>query len=145
MDTDEYLAKCLVYIDLNMVRAGIVKHPSLYRTSGYHELQHPPERYSIIDWVQLLDLFGFYEKSSFQKTHLQWVEAELEKIQSVRNPLWSESIAVGTEGFIETIRKELPGKTQGRELVYDEEMTSLREPTASYNALFSPEKRALRS
>jgi putative transposase len=28
IDTDEYLVRCLTYIDLNMVRAGVVTHPS---------------------------------------------------------------------------------------------------------------------
>ncbi|MCB2180653.1 MAG: transposase [Desulfobulbaceae bacterium] len=27
VDTDNHLARCLVYIDLNMVRAGVVHHP----------------------------------------------------------------------------------------------------------------------
>jgi REP-associated tyrosine transposase len=32
VETDEHLAKCIVYIDLNMVRAGVVRHPAEYRT-----------------------------------------------------------------------------------------------------------------
>lgn len=27
--------RCLVYIDLNMVRVGVVKHPSEWEMSGY--------------------------------------------------------------------------------------------------------------
>jgi putative transposase len=37
VDTDEHLVRCLVYIDLNMVRAGVVKHPGMWahgRTPG---------------------------------------------------------------------------------------------------------------
>ena len=29
VDKDEYLARCITYIDLNMVRAGAVSHPSV--------------------------------------------------------------------------------------------------------------------
>jgi putative transposase len=29
VETGEHLARCLVYIDLNMVRAGVVTHPSI--------------------------------------------------------------------------------------------------------------------
>jgi putative transposase len=36
---DSHLFKCLVYIDLNMVRAGVVTHPSQWRVSGYNEIQ----------------------------------------------------------------------------------------------------------
>ncbi len=45
--TDEHLMGCLAYIDLNMVRAGVVNHPSGWEMSGYNEIQNPPERYSV--------------------------------------------------------------------------------------------------
>jgi len=28
VDTHQYLARCMTYIDLNMVRAGVVSHPA---------------------------------------------------------------------------------------------------------------------
>jgi len=34
VESNEDLAKCIVYIDLNMVRAGVVRHPSEYRFCG---------------------------------------------------------------------------------------------------------------
>ena len=46
--TGEYLLRCLVYIDLNMVRAGVVDHPRLWPFCGYHEIQDPPRRYRVI-------------------------------------------------------------------------------------------------
>ena len=49
VDTDEHLHRCLVYIDLNMVRAGVVGHPCDWPHGGYREIQSPPERYSLID------------------------------------------------------------------------------------------------
>ena len=55
VETNEHLAKCLVYIDLNMVRAGVVKHPSEYRMSGFNEIQNPPKRYAVIDGTALRD------------------------------------------------------------------------------------------
>ena len=41
IETGEHLARCLVYIDLNMVRAGVVKHPAEWEAGGYHEIQGP--------------------------------------------------------------------------------------------------------
>ena len=35
IDTDEHLARCLVYIDLNMVRAGRMRHPREWKDCGY--------------------------------------------------------------------------------------------------------------
>lgn len=37
--TEEYLARCIVYIDLNMVRARVVSHPRDWGEAGYHEIQ----------------------------------------------------------------------------------------------------------
>ncbi|GAB6057151.1 transposase [Desulfonatronum parangueonense] len=36
--TDEYLARCSLYIDLNMNRAGVVDHPRTWKHCGYHEI-----------------------------------------------------------------------------------------------------------
>jgi putative transposase len=41
VETDRHLLKCVVYIDLNMVRAGVVAHPLEWIFSGYCEIQKP--------------------------------------------------------------------------------------------------------
>jgi len=48
VDCKNHLIQCLTYIDFNMVRAGVVKHPSEWSQSGSNEIQSPPERYQII-------------------------------------------------------------------------------------------------
>lgn len=48
VDTDDHFIRCLMYIDLNMVRAGVVKHPSEWKHGGYHEIIDPVQRYRII-------------------------------------------------------------------------------------------------
>jgi len=52
VDTGIHLIQCLVYIDLNMVRAGVVTHPREWPFSGYHEIQKPRMRYGLIDLVE---------------------------------------------------------------------------------------------
>jgi len=42
IESGEHLIRCLVYVDLNMVRAGVVSHPTEWRHCGYHEIQNPP-------------------------------------------------------------------------------------------------------
>ena len=39
IEDDEHLHRCLVYIDLNMVRAGVVNDPAKWGYSGYREIQ----------------------------------------------------------------------------------------------------------
>jgi REP element-mobilizing transposase RayT len=42
VEADEHLHRCLVYIDMNMARAGVVDHPLKWAHSGCHEIQAPP-------------------------------------------------------------------------------------------------------
>ena len=49
-----HLLNCLRYVDLNMVRAGQVKHPSEWRWCSYDELTGQRQRYRIIDEHRLL-------------------------------------------------------------------------------------------
>ena len=45
IQTNEHLIRCIAYIDLNMVRAGVVEHPNEWSHSGYNEIQKPKQRY----------------------------------------------------------------------------------------------------
>ena len=38
IERDEHLFQCLVYIDMNMVRTGVVSHPSEWKFSGFNEI-----------------------------------------------------------------------------------------------------------
>ena len=56
VESDEHLANCMVYMDLNMVRAGVVTHPSDWAHGGYREIQNPPRRYRLITSRMLTDV-----------------------------------------------------------------------------------------
>ena len=47
IESDEHLHRCLAYMDLNMVRAGVVNHPSKWEHGGYREIQEPRDRYKL--------------------------------------------------------------------------------------------------
>ena len=67
IEENQHLHRCLLYIDLNMVRAGVVNHPVEWKHCGYHEIQQPPERYAVIDLRELTTLCGFVEVADFQQ------------------------------------------------------------------------------
>ena len=54
----------MIYIDLNMVRAGVVKHPSEWKESGYNEIMNPPKRYLLIDQSRLENILGFSDRET---------------------------------------------------------------------------------
>ena len=79
IENGEHLLRCLVYIDLNMVRAGVVGHPSKWPHSGYNEIQAPRRKNIIIVHDRLRELAGFKHYESFTSAHRKWVQAALEK------------------------------------------------------------------
>ena len=99
VSTDRHLIRCLVYIDLNMVRAGVVRHPSQWKASGYNEIQSPRQRYRTIDIESLVALAGAKTISEFQKCHRSWTSKELESGRLSRQPEWTEAKAVGSDFF----------------------------------------------
>jgi hypothetical protein len=72
IETDAHLQHCIVYIDLNMVRAGVVDHPLSWVCSGFFEVQQSPKRYRLIDLPALLALCGFSKQADFQQAVGSW-------------------------------------------------------------------------
>ena len=54
----------MVYIDTNMVRAGVVSHPSMWPFCEYNEIQHPRKRNVLINYDMLQGLFGNFKKKA---------------------------------------------------------------------------------
>jgi REP element-mobilizing transposase RayT len=144
IETDAHLHRCLVYIDLNMVRAGVVRHPTDWEHGGYVEIQHPRDRYRLIDLVTLSALCGSSNAADFQVAHREWVEAGLRKNAMARDDRWSESIAVGSERFVEQIKTELGSAVGHRQITAENKTYILRETCSPYNPLFDRKNGTLR-
>lgn len=99
VSTDHHLIRCLVYIDLNMVRAGVARHPAEWRDGGYLEIQSPPMRYRIIDVAALCRLTGFTTAQTLRRHHRKWVLDALRSGKLEREPRWTEAVAVGPDSF----------------------------------------------
>jgi len=132
IEADEHLHRCLVYLDLNMVRAGAVEHPAEWPHSGYREIQEPPERYAVIDLMTLSILCGFTHVAHFQKAHRQWVEEALMRNTMARDDRWSEAIAVGSRTFVDKVKADLGIKAKYREVTETGGAHTLREPKGAY-------------
>jgi len=107
VSTDEHFIKCLVYIDLNMVRAGVVNHPSVWQHGGYREIRQPPKRYRLIDINALMELVGVNDLPTLQQRHLQWVIDELTLNKLSRDTAWTENLAVGSAPFVDEVYESL--------------------------------------
>jgi len=122
-----------------------VNHPSEWPFCGYHEVQNPRQRYSIIDHESLIDLFDTRSMDELKRAYRGWVEEALER-QSYckREARWTESIAVGSEAFVRETKEKLGIKAIGREVLEGNGSYELREPEIPYDAKIDLEKEDLR-
>ena len=143
IEADEHLHRCLVYIDLNLVRAGVVSHPAKWKDSGFNEIQQPPKRYTIINVESLTELSGFGDLRDFQTAHRQWIEKGLENGVAVRDDHWAESIAVGSLAFVDKVKSELGFRAVHRDVIETDGTYALREAAEAYRPRFAAESEAL--
>ena len=144
VETDLHLVRCLIYIDLNMVRAGVVNHPSEWPFSGYGEIQNPRQRYTIIDSMSLMELLGVKTMDALRKTYKDFIEEAVQKQNYQRQPQWTESIAVGSEAFVRDTKAKLGIKAVGRKIMGNDETYELRESADPYNAIIDGKNSGLR-
>jgi len=141
---DRYLLQCLVYVELNMVRAGVVKHPSEYSFCGFNEIINQPKRYTVIDLEKLKNLCGFTSLSSFTNHYENLIDSACLSTNQRKSPEWSESIAIGTQKYIGEIQKKLGVQAKNRETIEKQGAQILREPRHSYSTDFDVENSLLR-
>lgn len=128
IESGDHLMRCLTYIDMNMVRAGVVTHLSLWKQSGYHEIQSPPRRYRLIDRDKLVNLSGAKDVNQFITLHRHWIDQAIKEQQLQRMAEWTEAVAVGDMSFTEQIKQELGINAQGRHIAKVGDACELREP-----------------
>ncbi len=122
IEKGDHLFRCLVYIDLNMVRAGVVEDPSEWPFCGYNEIQEPKRKNVIINYERLKELLGFESYDEVRIYHKRWVENFLGNGNNIQDDKWTKSIAVG------------------RKSIGTGDSYQLREPSIPYGAHFGVKK-----
>lgn len=119
IQTRDHLARCITYMDMNMVRAGEVEHPSQWRCGGYVESLYPGKRGSRIDRQSLRRLLKFDSDKAMMAARKQWINQHLQKTELHREPYWTESLAVGDLAFALRMKRAMaythPGRRAQRE------------------------------
>ena len=144
VESDDHLTKCMVYIDMNMVRAGEVKDPKEWPFCGYNEIQKPKERYGIIDYRTLIALLHMRNIEELQESHMSWIAEELSSKSLNRESKWTESIAVGSEHFVGVTMEGLGIRARGRYTVGKNGTYELRESATSYLVNFDAKNDVVR-
>jgi REP element-mobilizing transposase RayT len=135
IQSDKHLFMCICYIDMNMVRAGVVKHPHEWVHSGFNEIQNPRRRYNLIDHKKLMKLLNFSDYDLLTKTHSQWIDYAINKSKFLREEKWTEAVAVGDNDFVEKTAKSLDKRKKSATNITNEYTSQLKEDQAAYNFL----------
>ncbi|MDH4085020.1 MAG: transposase [Nitrospira sp.] len=114
---DEYLIMCSRYIELNPVRAGMVRHPQDYRWSSYHRraLGRPDELLDEDPWYVSLGK----TTQDRVRVYASWLEASIsDKEWELIRRATQQGRVVGSDSFQEAIGshvgRRLKGETRGR-------------------------------
>lgn len=144
VDSGEYLWECLKYVELNMVRCGVVDHPREWEWSGYNELMGQRRRNRLLDIDRLLELLSHPDCETFQR-NLDHTLTEMIARDCVRQePKWTGSLAVGSNDFVTRLEPMIRNR-QRTETIAEDEVWVLKEAPESYGAFLAAEKRPIQS
>ncbi len=98
--------------------------------------------YRLVASERLFESLGGVDEVSFRATYDQGIAEIVQKGGLVREPAWSECLAVGSESFVESVQRHY---THRREFTVKpksdrsgNEMWTLRESGVAYNAFSKP-------
>jgi len=129
---DEHLARCMTYVDLNMVRAGAVEHPADWDVAGFSEIQSPWKRKGVIDFSALCNLL---DETTIEQLGARLKQAAESSIgTSSRDDVWTNAVGVGNDAFLSMLRNDLGPRGLHRRIKLDGQQLALREHELSYSA-----------
>jgi putative transposase len=138
-----YLWRCLCYIELNMVRCGVVKHPREWPWVGFNEIMGLHRRNRVIDLKQLCWRLRTDDIHDLRRNLEASLAERISQAELKRESFWTESLVVGSSSFVEQMR---PGevsrlKVKAHETAKD--LWTLREVPVSYGTINDPENRPI--
>lgn len=147
IETGAQFARCMTYIDMNMVRAGVVAHPREWPYCGYGELVRPNDRIrppraskliDLVDTSALMTLVGARDIGELAAMRAKWIDQALRKGKVEREAIWTESVAVGSQAFLLRMQARLGSKLGAFEIVADgsDDNCSLRRTRKVFPVLF---------
>ena len=86
----------------------------------------------LINYEKLKELLGFDSYEHVKTAHNQWVESCLSDGDNFRGGKWTESIAVGSESFIQNVKMLMGGMALGRKVLETGESFQLKEVQYPY-------------
>ena len=141
IDGTDYLWRCLRYIDLNMVRAGVVSDPAEWNWCGYQEVAGIRKRYRAVSLENLMAALALgHPSEKIARQYVAFVADGLKAGVMNREPLWTESIAVGSETYVKGLGARMDGRMRMIVEAAGDNVWTVREKRGVYGS-FSKLKR----
>jgi len=135
----EYLWECLCYIELNMVRAAAVSHPSQWQWLGYHEIMGERQRYRLLDLERLCWRLRAADLDQVRKNLEVSLAERIARNELKRQACWTESLAVGSRAFVETVQPLISERSETEIAMTAGNIWSLHEAMMPYALLLRSE------
>ena len=109
-----HLSRCLFYIEMNMVRAGVVTHPREWEWCSYWELSGKRQRYRLLDLDGLIRKLECGDLEQFREWYLATLETlSARRVELRREPWWTSAKVVGDRDFV----AQQVGKRRAKDIV----------------------------
>jgi len=112
VQSGHHLWSCILYIDLNMVRAGVVGHPAEWPHCSYDEHVGTRQRYRLLNIPRLIELTESGGEQEFRRDYVDALDELLRIGDMRREPQWTESIAVGDREFVMEVAERVKARVK---------------------------------
>lgn len=136
VESGDHLARCLVYIDLNMVRAGVISHPMEWEHGGYREIQRPLRHHRVIDLPALMEALEIQNLNELRHLHRSWLNDAQQSGALMRDDRWTQSVAVGSEAFVKQVQMQIGIRARSWRIETKAGVASLQEEVGDYDVDF---------
>ena len=132
VEEGEYLWQCLCYIELNMVRCGVVKHPRDWPWVGYHEIMGSRRRYRLIDVDRLCWRLRADNVEAVRQHLIASLAERIARDEVKRDSRWTESLAVGSLRFVEGVKPLILYRREAETVATADNVWALQEAAIPY-------------
>lgn len=132
VEEGQYLWRCLCYIELNMVRCGVVAHPRDWAWVGYHEIMGNRRRYRLVDLDRLCWRVRAGSVEELRKNLMASLSERIARGELKREPCWTTSLAVGSLGYVEKVKPLILSRRETEVVPSAENVWALQEEGIPY-------------
>ena len=142
VEEGRYLWHCLCYVELNMVRCGVVSHPREWEWGGHHEIMGRRRRYRLLDLDRLCWRLGTEDLEEVRRNLEAALADAIARGKAKREAVWTESLAVGSAGFVEKVKALVLTRRETEVIQREDGLSVLQEAPSPYGQETSPKSGA---